>query len=316
MEHHCALTCPVVDAVIRQASPAAKMAAAVAAVQNDKISQREAADRFGVSQPSLHRRLVKVSADSSESPDTPLVGVTIDSDESVVTPPAEVTGRDGKVYRKMTPVEIQQAWTLKDQGLPTAEIARLMDRPRATLVSLFKRARPEALQQTQPPAPAPAPVVEPAPTPEPEPEVDEPTPAPPPPVLGALAQELLKQVDKNLLRPEAAVAFKALVAGNALVHRHREQVQKTYRKNGPACMEHYFQVVHQTLLHDHRLAPLLEVMELPAEGTLEQLLDALQFHSRRIYENAGVILGLYRLRTTAPPLPCVIEDEQKQAQAA
>ena len=247
-------------------------------------------------------------------------GVATGAAAPVATPPAQVTGTDGVTRRPMSAEEVQQAWTLKDQGLTTTEIARLTDRPRSTLVSLFKRARPEALQQATPPAPAPTPVAEPAPTPEPEPqpkpEAPAPVPAVQPPALGALAKELLKQVDKNLLRPEAAVAFKALVVGNALVHKHREQVQKTYIKNGPACMDAYFKTAHQMLLHDRRLSPLLEVMELPADGTLEQLLDALQFHSRRIYEDAGVILGLYRLRTKAPPLPCVIEDEQKQAQTA
>lgn len=300
------MTCPVVDAVVKRSSRAVKLETAVAAIQNDKISKRDAAERFGVSLTSLHRHLAQVS--------------TV-PDGTVDTQPTQVTGRDGKVRRtkQVSPEEVALAWQLRDEGVNTAEIARRLDRNRSTVATWFTKARPEALQQGQPPMAPPAPAPTPASSvvqPAPKPEAVEPKQAAQPPVLGALAKELLKQVDNNLLRPEAAVAFKALVVGSALVHKYREQVQKTYVSNGPACMEGYFKTVHQTLLHDRRLSPLLEVLELPTDGTLEQLLDALQFHSRRIYESAGVILGLYRIRTTAPPLPCVIENEQKQAEAA
>jgi len=145
MDHHCAVACPVVTEAVQAATPESRIKMAIAAIKAEKISQRAAAERFGVSRTSLERRI-------STGPNGPVV--IKDEDP----PPEPTKGKDGKLrHPPASPELISKAWELKDAGSNTAEIARALDRSWPTVNRWLSRPRPEPAPDR--PAPAPEPLI-------------------------------------------------------------------------------------------------------------------------------------------------------------
>ena len=77
--------------------------------------------------------------------------------------PKASKGKDNKKYvPPAKPEEIAKAWEMKDAGMSVPAIAKDLGRGKTTVRKWFKRERPEAVQQGQPPASAPTPEPEPS----------------------------------------------------------------------------------------------------------------------------------------------------------
>ena len=57
---NCAATCPVVTEAVQASSKEGRIKMAIAAIETEKISQREAAKRFGISHTVISKRLKKI----------------------------------------------------------------------------------------------------------------------------------------------------------------------------------------------------------------------------------------------------------------
>ena len=124
-------------------TPEARIEMAIAAVKNEKISQRAAAERFAISRQSLDRRI-------NTGPNGP---VSIDNDQPSPEPPI---GKDG--IRRNSPASpelINKAWELSAAGSTRTEIAKALDRSWPTINRWLSKPRPEPVGD------APAPVAEP-----------------------------------------------------------------------------------------------------------------------------------------------------------
>jgi transposase len=133
------VTCPVVTEAVKAATPESRIAMALVAIETEKISQRAAAQKFGVAQQTLSDR------------------INTDRLRSVITPevqrPAEPSaGKDGvRRHPPAAPELISKAWELKDAGGNTAEIARELERSWPTVNRWLSRPRPESATPIEPP---------------------------------------------------------------------------------------------------------------------------------------------------------------------
>ena len=112
---------------------------AIVAIETEKISQRVAAERFGVAQRTLSDQI------STER----IRSVEIDKAQQL---PEPTLGKDGKLrHPQASPELINKAWKLKDAGCNTAEIARELERSWATVDRWLKKPRPELATPIEPP---------------------------------------------------------------------------------------------------------------------------------------------------------------------
>jgi transposase len=138
MTEHCAKTCPIITEAVKSATTESRVAMALVAIEEEKISMRFAAERFGVPSATLHRKSPTVSSGT--------VGLS---------QPAPTKGKDGRPRKPpATKEEINRAWEMKDAGASTLVIAEELDRGKATVHNWFAKGREQstlvpAKKQTQ-----------------------------------------------------------------------------------------------------------------------------------------------------------------------
>ena len=132
MNTDCALTCPVIteavgDPKLRQKT---KLNMAEAAIKSETISQRVAAERFGISVVTLNAHLAKAA--------------TVQTSTVAASNPPSTVGKDGKSRKPPAkPEEIARAWKMKDDGMSTDAIAHDLGRGIRTVRNWFAKQRPE-----------------------------------------------------------------------------------------------------------------------------------------------------------------------------
>lgn len=128
MIEHCATSCPIITEAVKSATPESKIAMALVAIKEEKISKRAAAERFGVPEVTLRRK----------TPTAPLDAVG-------VLRPEPTKGKDGKLRKPPAkPEEIARAWTIKDSGVSTSEIAKNFGRGEQTVRDWFAKGREQS----------------------------------------------------------------------------------------------------------------------------------------------------------------------------
>ena len=136
MIEHCATSCSIITEAVKLATTESRLAMALMAIKEEKISEREAASRFGVSRTTLQRK-------AATAP-TGLNG-PVGALQQVPT-----KGKDGKLRKPPAkPEEITRAWEMRDAGMSTAAISEELGRGVATMHRVFAKGREQS-----PPMPA------------------------------------------------------------------------------------------------------------------------------------------------------------------
>lgn len=244
---------------------------AIAAIENDKISERAAAERFGVP----HMTLVNRRRKTATVPNG-----------TVAAPAAEATkGRDGKSRKPpATPEEIARAWEMKESGMSTPAIAKDLGRPERTVRGWWPKGRPEAEQAAQPPAPAPV-----SQTQDTQPKQLE--PLTPTGKLGAMTKTLIK-LEKSVQAERAQLLTQALQLADHL-NKHLRSLQRQLGKHGAPLMYHNGNIASKAMARDGAMAPTLEALGLPLDSSLEEALWAIEALGTRIKEEARNNLYVY-----------------------
>jgi hypothetical protein len=139
MTNHCAVACPVVTEAVKAATPESKIAMALAAIESDKISIREASERFDVAPMSLSRAKRKAA--------TVPFGTVADPDK-----PFKAVGKDGKARRSPASQEdIAKAWAMKDKGASYLEMEAEIGACQRAIRNWLKKPRPESATSIEPP---------------------------------------------------------------------------------------------------------------------------------------------------------------------
>jgi len=253
--NHCAVACPVVTEAVKAASPESKIAMAIAAIESDKISEREAADRFGVARSTLQRK-------TAGGPNGP------PADEA----PAATKGKDGKTYKPPAkPEEIAKAWGMKDASISLAAIARDIGRNESTVREWLKKPRPET---TAPPDPKPEP-------PQPLALENPPTTTKPkrPKIPDALKSA--NQKEQRWLNERWLPIAEHLKAAHDLIRVEKERLCKEYAgPQGSLIMQRRWQQLGEVWAEAGLLAMFSEATGNPAAVTMPELLAEFERSSR------------------------------------
>lgn len=238
-------------------TPEARIEMAIAAVRNEKISQRAAAERFGVSQQTLSDR---INTDRSRS-------VSIDDDQPSPEPPI---GKDG--IRRNSPASpelISKAWELNDAGSTRAEIAKALDRSWPTVNRWLSKPRPEPLED------APAPAAEPLTLTPPQAEEKPKKPRVP---------DAIKKTHRNeqrRIRERWQPIAEHLKAAHDLIRAEKERLCNEYAgPQGSLIMQRRWQQLAEHWEEAGLLDSFTEITGQPEARTLEGLLRELERSTR------------------------------------
>ena len=234
-------------------TPEARIEMAIAAVKNEKISQRAAAERFGVAQQTLSDR------------------INIDRDRSCKTEDIEpVITKDGKLrHPPASPELINKAWELNDAGSTRAEIAKALDRSWPTVNRWLSRPRPEPLED------APAPAAEPLILAPPEAEEKPKKPRVP---------DAIKKTHRNeqrRIRERWQPIAEHLKAAHDLIRAEKERLCNEYAgPQGSLIMQRRWQQLAEHWEEAGLLDSFAEITGQPEARTLEGLLRELERSTR------------------------------------
>lgn len=255
MTNHCAVACPVVTEAVKAATPESKIAMAIAAIESDKISEREAAERFGVPRSTLR--------DKSPTGRIRPVG---DSQ------PIPTKGKDGKLRRPPAkPAEIDCAWGMKESGMSTPAIANDLGRGEETVRRWLKKPRPETTAPPDSkPDPAPALVLENPPT----------TTKPKRPKIPDTLKSAHQKEQRWLSERWLPIA-EHLKAAHDLIRAEKERLCKEYAgPQGSLMMQRRWQQLGDAWADAGLLARFSEATGEPAAETLPGLIAELERSSR------------------------------------
>lgn len=256
MTNHCAVACPVVTEAVKAATPESKIAMALAAIESDKISEREAAERFGVSKTTLRRK----------TPGGPFGPPGADGQK-----PKSVKGKDGKTYKPpATPAEIIKAWEMKDSGMSTPAIALDLGRGEQTVRNWFNKERPQS--------PAVSPPSDPTPLVDPDPPATEQKPQ------RAKVPDNLKlahQREQKRVRERWQPIAKHLREAHDLIRAEKERLCKEYAgAQGSLMMTRRWQQMAEIWAEAGSLDQFAEITGEPKAASLDGLLSELERSSR------------------------------------
>lgn len=285
MENHCAVRCPVVTEAVKAATPEHRISMAIAAIESDKISERLAADRFGVPHMTLVNRRKKTA--------------TVPSGTVAVSVPKPTKGKDGKERKPpATSEEIARAWSMKDSGMSTPAIAKDLGRGERTVRDWFAKARPEVVQASQPPAPAPVSQVrdiQPDALATAKPAPPSPFPAPalrdPSLPLPALSVELIKREKKAAVKRATGLA--TLSELNADMERHWKAAQRNWEKDGRSVLRNHKHLADEELIKSGTLAAQCEALGLSPDASYQEMLRAIDAAAKKLSQSARTLLYLY-----------------------
>jgi transposase len=120
MTEHCAQTCSIITEAVKLATTESRIAMALVAIKEEKISEREAASRFGVPRTTLQRK----AATGSTGPNGPVEDLR----------PTPTKGKDGKLRKPPAkPEEKARAWEMQDAGMTKTAIAKELNRGDGTV---------------------------------------------------------------------------------------------------------------------------------------------------------------------------------------
>jgi len=259
MDHHCAVACPVVTEAVQAATPESRIKMAIAAIKAEKISQRAAAERFGVSTMTLNRAL------KTHSFTVPDGTVKIDEAQHSSEP---IAGKDGiRRHPPASPELISKAWELKDAGSSTADIARALERSYPTVNRWLSKPRSEG-----PPTPDPAPSL--------PPEPPSATPKPKRPKIPD-ALKSAHQKEQRWLNERWLPIAEHLKAAHDLIRAEKERLCKEYAgPQGSLIMQRRWQQLGEAWAEAGLLTMLSEATGNPAAVTMPELLAELERSSR------------------------------------
>jgi len=253
--NHCAVACPVVTEAVKAATPESKIAMAIAAIKSDKISEREAADRFGVARSTLQRK-------TAGGPNGP------PADEA----PAATKGKDGKTYKPPAkPEEIAKAWEMKAASMSLAAIARDIGRNESTVREWLKKPRPEtaALPDPKPEPPQPLVLENPPTTTKPKrPKISD-------------ALKSANQKEQRWLNERWLPIAEHLKAAHDLIRAEKERLCKEYAgPQGSLIMQRRWQQLGEAWAEAGLLTMFSEATGNPTAVTMPELLAELERSSR------------------------------------
>lgn len=184
------------------------------------------------------------------------------------------TGKDGKTRRpSATPDEIARAWSMKDSGMSTANIAKDLNRGESTVHSWFAKERPQA---TQPPTSPPnAPAASPAPDPPIETSENrmfEPKPLTPTGELSDEVKALIKREHQSMA--ERVSSVRHLRDFNQAAIKHWEYLQRKYKSQGRSVIAHNMKLASISLRQDKALQPWAESLGIPVNSSYENCIWA------------------------------------------
>lgn len=255
MTNHCAVACPVVTEAVKAATPESKFAMAIAAIESDKISEREAADRFGVPRSTLRDKI-------------PTGRIRPVGDKQ----PLATEGKDGKMRKPPAKhEEIDRAWKMKKSGMSAPAIAKDLGRGDETVRNWFKKPRPEASLPPEPePHPAPALVLENPPT----------TTKPKRPKIPD-ALKSANQKEQRWLNERWLPIAEHLKAAHDLIRVEKERLCKEYAgPQGSLIMQRRWQQLGEVWAEAGLLAMFSEATGNPAAVTMPELLAEFERSSR------------------------------------
>lgn len=204
---------------------------------------------------------------------------------------AASTGKDGKTRRpSATPEEIARAWSMKDSGMSTANIAKDLNRGESTVHSWFAKERPQA---TQPPTSPPnAPAAD--PTPDPPIETTEkrmfqPEPLTPTGELSDEVKALIKRERQSMA--ERVSHVRHLQDFNQAATKHWEHLQRKYKSQGRSVIAHNMRIAARSMQEDKALEQWAESLGIPADSSYEDCLWATVDLARSL--DKSIRLSLY-----------------------
>lgn len=288
MESHCAVRCPVVTEAVKAATPESRINMAITAIESEKISERAAAERFGVP----HMTLVNRRKKTATVPDG-----------TVAAPPAKATkGKDGKERKPpATSKEIARAWAMKDSGMSTPAIAKDMGRGERTVREWFTKERPETVQAAQPPAPVLAPQAQDTQPENPSPAKPASAPAPRDPSLPLpeLSNKLIASEKKVAAKRTAALANFAEL--NADMEKLWKAAQRYFEKEGRSVLRNHQNLADQKMVKDGVLKSQCEAIGISADSSYFELLRAIDAAGKKLSQSARQAIYLLGYTDTVEP---------------
>jgi hypothetical protein len=136
MINYCAVTCPVVTEAVKAGTLESRINMAIIAIETEKISQRVAAERFGVAQKTLSDQMATERIRSVADPGKPFKAV----------------GKDGKARRSPASQEdIDKAWQMRNAGASYAEMEAEIGACQRSIRNWLKKPRIESVAPADPP---------------------------------------------------------------------------------------------------------------------------------------------------------------------
>ena len=236
----------------------------VAQLREKGHSHQRIADAVGTAKSTVQNDLKDVAAGGQNRPPAD-------------KPPVTSTGKDGKrqAAKKATAEEIARAWSMKDNGMSTAEIAKKIERGERTLRDWFSKKRPssdKAKGQTVAPTPAPAPVAKiSAPDPVPQPEI-KPEPLTPTGELSSDVKALIKR--ERQLIAERVSHIRHLQDFSKSATKHWEHLQRKFESKGRSVIAHNMELASASLQRNKALHPWAESLGIPVNSSYEDCIWA------------------------------------------
>jgi len=202
------------------------------------------------------------------------------------------TGKDGKkqAAKKATAEEIARAWSMKDSGMSTVDIAKELNRGESTVHSWFAKDRTQA---TQPPTSPPSP---PAASPTPDPPIEntenrmfEPKPLTPTGESSDDVKALIKRERQSMAERVSYVCH--LQDFNQAATKHWEHLQRKYKSQGRSVIAHNMRIAARSLQEDKALEQWAESLGIPADSSYEDCLWATVDLARNL--DKSIRLSLY-----------------------
>lgn len=226
---------------------------ALAAIASDKISEREAAERFGVPRSTLR-----------DKTPTGRIRPVGGEDER----PEGRKGKDDKVRKPpAAPAEITKAWSMKDSGMSTPAIAKDLGRGEQTVRNWLAKERP----------------ADPPPKPEPEPLQLTPPVDPPKPQKPKIPDNLKQahQREQKRIKERWQPIAEHLKAAHDLIRAEKDRLCKEYAgAHGSLIMQRRWQQMAEIWADAGLLIQFAEITGEPGAATLDGLLSELERSSR------------------------------------
>lgn len=294
METHCAVRCPVVTEAVKAATPESRINMAIAAIESEKISERAAAERFGVP----HMTLVNRHRQKTPTVPNGTVGAPA---------PKATKGKDGKVRKPpAAPEEITRAWEMKDSGMSTPAIAKELGRGEQTVRDWLKKDRPDLVQPAQPSAPVLADQSqstqpeEPA-TAEPTPpsSASDPAPRDPSLPLPELSNKLIAREKKAAAKRTAALANLAEL--NTDMEKLWKAAQRYFEKEGRSVLRNHQGLADEKMVKDGVLKSQCEAIGISSDSSYFELLLAIDTAGKKLSQSARQAIYLFGYTDTLEP---------------